>query len=80
MFSANPTLHTTLALPIEPNLDRADLVVPENTINHPSTPSGRKKMSKTGKFFEIIFSEEFFRDKKKFHFHFSRLIVVPWGR
>jgi len=42
MFSANPALHTTLALPIKPNLDRADLVVPENTINHPSTPSGRK--------------------------------------
>lgn len=64
MFSANPTLHTTLALPIEPNLDRADLVVPENTINHLSRSRGTEIMSKIGKFFEIIFSEEFFRAKK----------------
>jgi hypothetical protein len=80
MFSANLAPNTSLALSVMPYSDRSDLVVPENTINHPSTPSGRKKMSKTGKFFEIIFSEEFFRDKKIFHFHFSRLIVVPWGR
>jgi hypothetical protein len=79
MFSANLTLHTTLALPIEPNLYRADLVVPENTINHPSTPSGRKKMSKIGKFFEIIFSEEFFRDKKVHSFPLFSANSCPLG-
>ena len=79
MFSANPALHTSLVLSVMPNLERADLVVPENTINHLSRSRGTEIMSKTGKFFEIIFSEEFFRDKKVHSFPLFSAKSCPLG-
>ena len=70
MFSANPTLHSSLALPISPNPKRSHLTLPENYISHPSTPMGTEVEGRFNLEIEIgiFFSEEFFF--RNFHFSF----------